>query len=277
LRLQLRTLTGCLWSCFVWLLVALPQIAHAYSSFGDYARPVAEGGGGGKFFTGTPADGYTCDVCHTGGAPAKLEVIGLPPAGYVPGQTYPLAFQWPAAALSPDAVPHVALMIELTDDVGATAGSASLVPYAQWTDAEKCAQDGFPAADLCRDGAEPGCCRDIDPERDACSFPGERSMFWMLECGARSARFNWTAPVEPVDVWFSASMLTSNAGNDAAGDGVTLVRQRLYPASGSAARSGAVGSCQLQPGQPGRSVCVISALFIALLVITRRRRTLPHG
>jgi hypothetical protein len=239
---------------WLWLLTGVPSSVHAYSSFGDYARAIEEGGGGGKFFTGTPADGYTCDVCHSGGAAAPLDVTGLPPAGYVPGQTYQIAFQWPAAALAAaaDAAPHVALMVELTDTNGVSAGTSSLLPYAQWTDAEKCAQDAFPAADLCRGGEQPGCCRDLDATRDACSFPGERSMFWMLECGARAARFNWTAPAEALDVWFSATMLTSNAGNDAAGDGVTLVRRRIYPASGSTARVGAVGSCQLQAGERAR-------------------------
>jgi hypothetical protein len=46
----------------LWIAWALPSSASAYSSFGDYARSIEEGGGGGKFFTGTPADGYTCDV-----------------------------------------------------------------------------------------------------------------------------------------------------------------------------------------------------------------------
>jgi hypothetical protein len=244
------------------LLAVWPASAHAYSSFGDYARSVAEGGGGGKFFTGTPLDGYTCDVCHSGGAAAKLDVIGLPTAGYVPGQTYQIAFQWPAPLL--DDAPKSALMVELTDTNGAPAGTPSLVPYAHWTDAEKCALEDFPAADICRVGAEPGCCRDLDPARDGCSFPGERSMLWMLECGARAARFDWTAPAQAVDVWFSASMLTSNAGNDAAGDGVTLVRQRLYAASGSTARAGAVGTCQLQHRPAARSRSAVVALLCAL-------------
>lgn len=244
-------------------LMAATQVARAYSSFADYARSIEEGGGGGKFFTGTPADGYTCDVCHTGGAPAKLDVVGLPSAGYVPGQTYEIAFAWPMA-------PHIALMVELTDDSGTTAGTPSLVPYAQWTEAEKCAQDAFPAADICRAGAAAGCCRELDATRDACSFPGERSMFWMLECGARAARFHWTAPLQPVDIWFSASIVSSSTGNDAAGDGVTLKRQLLRPASSSSPRVGAVGSCQLQLG--GSSSLLGAALMCLLVLGVRSRR-----
>jgi len=257
-----------LWLATLLPLMAATQHAHAYSSFADYARPIEEGGGGGKFFSGTPADGYTCDVCHTGGAPAKLDVIGLPTAGYVPGQTYQIAFQWPMAAR--DTVPHVALMVELTDDDGVTAGTPSLVPYAQWTDAEKCAQDAFPAGDICRAGAEPGCCRELDPTRDACSFPEQRSFFWMLECGARAARFDWTAPTQPVEVWFSASIVSSSAGNDAAGDGVTLVRQLLRPASAADTRTSAIGSCEVQHAHARSSRFVAYAWLGALAWIALR-------
>lgn len=264
--------TAKLWLWAVLPLLAAPGAARAYSSFADYARPIVEGGGGGKFFTGTPADGYTCDVCHSGAAAPKLDVIGLPSAGYVPGQTYQISFQWPPG---PEAIPHVALMVELTDLAGTSAGTTSLVPYAEWTDSEKCAQDAFPAADICRAGAEPGCCRDLEPTRDACSFPNERSMFWMLECGARAARFNWTAPAQPVDVWFSASLLASNTNNDAAGDGVTLMRYRLHPAAGSNIRDGALGHCQVQVLRAQRStlsLTVLLAVCIAALARAARRR-----
>jgi hypothetical protein len=254
-------------------LVAAAGRVHAYSSFADYARPIEEGGGGNKFFTGTPADGYTCDVCHTGAPAAKLDVIGLPVEGYVPGQTYQIGFQWPQ---SPDAIPHFALMVELTDLNGAVAGTTALVPYAQWTDAEKCAQDAFPAADICRAGAEPGCCRDLDPTRDACAFPGERHMLWMLECGARAARFDWTAPAQATDIWFSASLLGSNTNNDAAGDGVTLVRYRLRPATGSAVRVGALGRCQAQPGT-GRPAGLVFALWLGALLAARMRSSRRRG
>jgi hypothetical protein len=249
------------------VLVALalqPRAAQAYSSFADYARSIEEGGGGGKFFTGTPADGYTCDVCHSGGESMSLDVIGLPEAGYVPGQSYEIAFRW--------AVPHVALMAELTDMLGTSAGTIALVPYAQWTDAEKCAQDAFPAADVCRAGAAAGCCRDLDPTRDACSFPDERSLFWMLECGAQAARVRWTAPLQPVDVWFSASMLSSNAGNDALGDGVTLLRRRLVPQGKSIERTGALGSCHVAPGRSAAFAWLAGLFAAAALGCLRRRR-----
>jgi hypothetical protein len=251
------------------VLVLQPSAARAYSSFADYALSIEEGGGGGKFFTGTPGDGYTCDVCHSGAASRSLDVVGLPESGYVPGQSYEIGFRWAGAG---EPVPHVALMAELTDMLGTTAGTLALVPYAQWTAEEKCAEDAFPAADVCRAGAAPGCCRDLDPTRDACSFPDERSLFWMLECGARAARMSWTAPLQPVDVWFSASMVSSNAGNDALGDGVTLLRRRLVPQGKSLERTGALGSCQVQSVGSSGACSWLYALFGAAAMSCRRRR-----
>jgi hypothetical protein len=49
-------------------LVALPLPVHAFSDparFGKYPEEEGGlGGGGGRFFTGSPADGYGCSVCH---------------------------------------------------------------------------------------------------------------------------------------------------------------------------------------------------------------------
>jgi hypothetical protein len=216
------------------------RVVHAYSSFADYLRPIQEGGGGGRLFTGTPADAHGCDVCHRGAVGAPLEILGLPEAGYVPGQTYEIRFQWPATA------PHIALMAEFTDEAGRPAGVTALAPYSTWQPTELC-ENEFPAADVCRAGTQAdGCCRDIDMTKDACSFPGERSVFWVLDCGSKSARAVWTAPGAGAgDVWFSTSMVTSNIMNDARGDGSTSVRARLQPAGSATEVSAASGSCAI--------------------------------
>ena len=264
--------------------------AHAYSSFGDYIAPIEEGGGGGKLFTGTPADGYTCDVCHRGAEPSTLQIGGLPQGGYVPGQTYEITFQWPDAPLHVSeapgggeaiTAPRVALMAEFTDLAGTPAGTAALVPYVMWLESERCADGASPAADLCRVGEAPACCSEAAPDPNGCSFPGERSVLWMLECGARAARVRWTAPAQPVDVWFSASMLTSNAGNDVDGDGVTLRRQRLHAAGASDVRTQAFGSCQVQalasPRAPNAGGYVLLLVLSSLGLWARRRRRQQIG
>jgi hypothetical protein len=220
-------------------LAVLRQPVRAYSSFADYTRPIEEGGGGGRLFTGTPADAYGCEVCHRGAQGAKLDVTGLPAQGYVPGKSYEITLKWPAATA------HVALMTEFTDAHGEPAGITALPPYASWADGELCEDGGFPAADPCRPGVASGCCRDLAPDRDACSFEGERSVLWVLDCGSRFARVIWTAPPKAAgDVWFSSGMVTSNVKNDALGDGVTLVRRRLRAAGTAQQRSVASGGCQ---------------------------------
>ena len=244
------------------VLAAYATPVAAYSSFADYVRPIEEGGGGGRMFSGTPADGHSCDVCHRGAQPAPLQVLGLPLEGYVPGQTYELSFAWPVTT------PHVAIMAEFTDVAGAPAGITALAPYATWQPSEKCEDGDFPAADVCRvGGAESGCCRDLDPSRDACSFPGERSVFWMLDCGSKSARLVWTAPAGG-DVWFSSGMVTSDVMNDARGDGSTLVRRRLRVAGTSPEVTSAVGGCAA--AQSGGDAWAL-LMVVSLLLLLRRR------
>jgi hypothetical protein len=237
-----------------------PQVARAYSSFGDYVRPIQEGGGGGRLFSGTPADGYGCKVCHRGAQGAPLQIEGLPIDGYQPGQTYAFTLRWPATT------PHVALMAELTDAAGRPAGLTALTPYASWELGERC-ENGFPAADVCRvDAGGGGCCRDLEPNRDACSFPSARSVLWVLDCGSRLARVTWTAPdASAGDVWFSTEMVTSNLQFDAIGDGVTSVRTLIRPAGVAKQLRSAVGQCGAASGRRTHSFTFVELLLAAVL------------
>jgi hypothetical protein len=265
-RSRTATLLGAAVFVLWWALQA--TAARAYSSFGDYTRSIQEGGGGGRLFTGTPADGYGCDICQVGAEGAKLQVVGLPTSGYVPGQAYEIALRWPATT------PHVALMAEITDVAGRPSGTTSLVSYASWQQGEGCEESGIPAADVCRlGGAGSGCCRDLDPMRDACSFPGDRSVLWVADCGSRFARFVWTAPSAAAgDVWFSTEMVTSDLRNDALGDGVTSELVRIRPAGTPPELSSAVGSCRAVPGATTRSSALAAALFPLLLLPGRLPR-----
>jgi hypothetical protein len=250
-------------------LASRPSSVRAYSSFSDYVRPIQEGGGGGRLFSGTPVDGYGCDVCHAGAEGAELEVFGLPEDGYVPGQSYEITLRWP------ENVPHVAVMAELSDMRGQPLGTTSLVPYAAWQQGEICEND-FPAGDLCRVGSgNDGCCRDLEPTRDACSLPGSRNVLWVLDCASRFARMIWTAPpANAGDAWFSAEMVTSNLQNDVAGDGVTSVVARIRPKGASDEVSAAVGECHAaapKNASPTAPLASISAIFLAALWRRHRR------
>jgi hypothetical protein len=77
-------------------MLGASSTARAFSNPIDYGRypdknPGSLGGGAGRYFTGSPADGYSCNVCHSStrsNYSFPLEVKGLPVNGYVPGQTY---------------------------------------------------------------------------------------------------------------------------------------------------------------------------------------------
>src|SRR5687767_4603827 len=82
---------GAIWSALapalrggaIWLLggVLAAGTAHAYSAPEAYAELAYQGGGEGRWFTGSPADGFGCGVCHTPAAGQReypLYVQGLP-------------------------------------------------------------------------------------------------------------------------------------------------------------------------------------------------------
>ncbi|MDH5673311.1 MAG: hypothetical protein OEZ06_14250 [Myxococcales bacterium] len=259
--------------CGIATILAPARGAHAYSAFADYLMPVQDGGGGGRFFTGTPADGYGCDLCHEGADGADLEITGLPLDGYEAGMGYEITFTWDANA------PHVALIAELSDGQGQPAGTIALAPYASFGEDELCESGDFPAADVCYlDREAGGCCRELQPGTDACSFPDMRSALWVPDCGSRSARMVWTAP-DGGDAWLGVSMVTSNLENDALGDGVTSVRELLRPHGASRELSTLEGDCAVATGpgakdgaMAGPGAAIISLLLSALLRLRARAK-----
>ena len=92
------------------------------------------GGGGGRYFTGSPADGYGCSVCHTSKTPYSFPVVqyGVPMNGYVPGKAYQIRLTWPEAtsqsaiATSIGRSPKTGLNAELVAEDGGNAGRLQL-------------------------------------------------------------------------------------------------------------------------------------------------------
>jgi hypothetical protein len=118
---------------------------------------------------------------------------------------------WPAS------VEHFALIAELTDENRHGAGTIALPRPDAMMPFERCGMDlgGFPAAQL--------------NEADA-----GRKLVSVIDCGAKSARFQWTAPtVAQGTLWFNAGFVTSNVDASASGDGVTMVRRPLFAAGTS--------------------------------------------
>lgn len=71
--------------------------ARAYSTLGEFADSITAGGGGGRYFTGSRRDGFTCGVCHVSNTYFGIEVRGLGES-IEPGKTYDLTIAWEGEA-----------------------------------------------------------------------------------------------------------------------------------------------------------------------------------
>jgi len=220
--------------------------AHAFRLPVNFNQSAAVGGGGGRYFTGSPSDRYTCKVCHTGSAAPALQVSGLPLAGYVPGQTYQIFIDWD------DTLPSVAFNLEMTDGAGHAFGTFSVPPLQELAPGELCS--GATALVV---------------------VPGsERTMALLTECGAKQSTIRWTAPAATVDAtgmltapqaWFSGSLVASNKDGSVDGDGVIDV-SHVIGASGQVPPPATTisGGCSVAARVPRSSHggWVVSLLFL---------------
>lgn len=175
----------------------------AYSSPASYAQPaVPEGGGGGRWFTGSPRDGYDCAVCHGGGEPQPLHVEGLPRGAWSPGLTYELTLTWP------DPTADVSVLLEFTDREGNQSGELALAPEALLAADERCGS-GLRASAL----------HELDEGRTIVALPS---------CGASRLRLQWTAPEQASDaVWLFVAGVHADGSDSPRGDGVMVERIEL--------------------------------------------------
>lgn len=206
-------------------LLALANTALAFSDPSIYGKYATErlGGGGNRFFTGSPADGYNCSVCHT--APVAysfpLYQTGLPPAGYVPGTTYNVTLAWPEAATwaASHGTPMTALTAEFIAEDAGNSGVLQLMPAEFVADAlERCAPrpgeiQGELAANL--QAVKPGL--DTTPIIDAAQpcdtslAVGSRCVLTVKPCSTSRVQVRWTAPLQwRGPIWFSASLVATD-------------------------------------------------------------------
>ncbi len=179
--------------------------ARAYSTAALYrGDPRRTGGAGGRSFTGSPADGYTCGVCHRGEATAH-ELRGGPVGGYALGATYDFVIDWPGELAG--------LTVEATDLEGAPLGELVSPPLHLLEESELCL-GGSPAAEVLE--LEDG-----------------RSPLGVSECGATRLRLQWTAPAEPVEGSIFLSMVIADGDGTPAGDSVAVQEVPLKPRDGA--------------------------------------------
>lgn len=224
--------------------------ASAFSDPLAYMDPAEAGGGGGRWFTGSSADGYACDVCHSGGPTADLGASGLPLDGYMAGESYEVSLTWPPQ------VGSLALIAELTDEQRHGAGTLALPR-----------EDALGVDELCapEEGAAPAA--ELHPA------DLERTLLSVVDCGAKLVRFQWTAPPGATGtVWFNVGFVSGDEDATPLGDGVTLVRRSLQPAGHSTGTRPIAQGCAIQPGTPRSSGAFAVGVFV--LAARRRRR---HG
>ncbi len=192
------------------LVAAAPTVGHAFAELPRYAEPALDGGGGGRYFTGGPSDGFGCSVCHHGGAAPTVTIDGLPDQLAV-GTRYDLALSWP------DDGRRYALALELIDGQGQHPGVA--VPaLADQLPAMKCAEPAGAAAVTTVDG-------------------GGRRVVTLAPCGAHALHLSFT-PTADAPLYFAVSVVASDHHEDVRGDGVLEVRRTLNASSGGCSAGG---------------------------------------
>lgn len=247
------------------------SVARAYSDVHDFAYPTSVGGGGGRFFTGSPADGYTCRICHGGAAAPRVRVLGLPLAGYRPGVEYEVAVDWwDGDALS--------AAVEVTDNEGLAAGTIRLPSDSRTLDAERCRQDvNEPMAATLVSVPPPDHRSELD-YLDACltaDRPDDcRQVISVPACGSGRLRFAWRAPDSDIGpIWFSGAVVLSNDDGDTSGDGVAEIGTLLPSGSDAQASVRTYAGCSATPNmRPAPGTAAWLMLIASGLTLRLRRR-----
>jgi hypothetical protein len=210
------------------LVVTTPLTARAFGSAGTFESPVSEGGGGGRFFTGSLADGYTCAVCHLSeGAGPALSVRGLPADGYVEGAQYEVELAWSTS--------FTGLAAEIMTFERRTGGTLDAV-----------SEDAIRSTDRCRFEGVEGPRADSTHRTDA-----GRELLHVTACGASTARLLWTAPSFDLGpAWLEVAMVASDLSGDPLGD-ATATHRIALPPFGAPVEVAAVGGGCAVPGHPG--------------------------
>lgn len=278
------SLAGTLWCVLTCAWVAS---ALAFSEPDSYLDEPENGGGGGRWFTGSPAEGYGCGVCHTGSAEQAqypLRSEGFPTAGYVPGQTYELRMFWPEFSAREQQIPSVmgaeppsmGLIAEFVAESGIGSGMLEVTRKGALPD-ELCTFPPNSASSIIYHivpGADPA-----EVSRCEANSVGERCVVAVKSCGARELRVRWTAPPQAQDsVWFSAGFVaTDRLSRNPQRDSVTEIAGPLRPVGGASTEYETTldGGCSVGPnrraGLPPWWLC--AAAVVSLVRVQRRRRT----
>lgn len=222
----------------------IPVAARAFTEPRTYAEAASKGGGGGRWFTASPAEGHGCSVCHTGSRAASLDIVGLPERGYVPGKRYDVRISWPefakrAATLRErdEGPPSMGLVAELVAETGEGSGAIEIDAAEDASSGELCVvPEGMTAAQLF--GVRPVDQTVEEGTHCEANGLGARCLVAVLSCGAREVRLHWTAPADVKGtIWFAAGFVTTeHARSDVEGDAVAEVAIPLARAGSGSER-----------------------------------------
>lgn len=267
--------------------VFVPSTARAFTEPRTYYDAPQNGGGGGRFFTGSPAEGYGCSACHTG--PAKtwpLEISGLPENGYVPGASYALRLRFDEFAAHAESLradgeqASMGLVAELVSETGEGAGKLDLSPAMDADGRELCVvPKGQHASQLYT--VRPGeTTREQALHCEAESL-GQRCIVSTRGCGASELRVTWTAPTQwQGPIWFAAGFVTTErVSGDPREDAVTEIKRVLLPAatmqrySESALKAGcSVGGVRARPTESYLGWLMLACALLLVRGAARARR-----
>jgi hypothetical protein len=246
------------------VLGSIAARAHAFQNPDAFAADPTQAGGGGRYFTGGPLDAYTCDVCHRSEKTPLVQVLGLPPKGYLSGGMYRVTIDWP------DDLARVALTMEMTDRTGRAVGT--------WSEPEPAT---LAPADLCT------LATDSPIPTRVIEAPGPRTIVSAIDCGQHQITLNWTAPsvIDPVspaqlpDAMLNGAIVVSNSKGNIAGDSAATFQRNLAgPGASLVEQTDVAAHCQIRvPGGARGAPGSMFAFAGAALVAWRARRRRPSG
>ena len=232
------------------LLWVLPNQADAYLTRASFAQDVEEGGGGGRYFTGSPLDQQGCGSCHTGGSDETGLFFALPlPEAYEAGQAYNIAVQWAQG-------PGVSAgSLEVVNANGRGIGTIEIVEE-QASQCNTTGREGELATSLQTD--------DLN----------NRTIAGTDACGAFLLNVVWTAPLDPSGqafVYASAVLAGTEEGQgQPAGDTDDALRALIPPAGEGGNVSNIGRGCSATDTQSPASA--LGLLFLLGLSLAARRR-----
>ncbi len=295
-----------------WLIVscclcaAWAPSAHAYSTPDAFITNPVSGGGGGRWFSGSPADGFGCSVCHTGDASARfpLLVSGLALDGYEPNTLREIVLSWPEFSqrwkeLRPNAMapadpaapaPAMGLIAELVAESGKASGTVEIRTKTAGS-LERCETsrpDLMPRVAARLYQVRPGVAPiQIKADRNGvmrCESRqlGQRCLIAVSSCGAEQTRIVWKAPPSVEGpIWFSAGFVATDAlSGEPTGDFVTELAMPMVQQGSSSTQYEASLRNACSVNHVGRTGAHDSAIFgwlgviASVVIVSRRRRDL---